>query len=620
MIALAQHQRPGFWLRMLAAGILLSSLVSAGLGQTQSGQRDAGLVESLHGTVLNRATHQPVAHALVRSNNHLYATRTNDRGQFEFKFPARGPEPAESHPQVVFDSADSNFARSVESGANAADPNLTRWIDFGPNAVQWSFTGRPDTHPYAYVASKPGFLWNDGDPSNGFVRPDQTELNLYLDPEALITGHVTIPGMEGDLQVGLELYHRDVVEGQVRWLQVGFAMTWADGEFRFAELKAGDYKLVARENLDRDPLTSTPGGQLFGYPPVYYPGAPDFSTAVPIHIAAGETFEANITPVRRAYHRVRIPVENPAAGQGMMVNLYPMGHPGPGYALGYDLANESITGTLPDGNYTVEANARGETGSTGILNFSVRGAAVEGPRLTLVPNASIPVRVREELKPGQSIFTEALPPVEASTGGMRARQVNLQVILTPVGEFEGEAAVSRPSEGSGEDVLVIPNIRPGRYRVAVSSAVGYAASVVSGSTDLLHQPLTIGLGGAGSPLEITLRDDGGEVDGTVEDPGADRRPEHNGRFQNPRYIYFLPTSGSSGQFRQAMSGNDGSFASPQLPPGTYRVLAFDRPQPELAVAREEDLQKLDFRSRLLDLEPGEQKNLRLTTIREGDFP
>src|ERR1700688_1106316 len=43
--------------------------------------------DSVHGTVINNKTHEPIARALVYSPDNRYATMTDDRGHFEFKFP-----------------------------------------------------------------------------------------------------------------------------------------------------------------------------------------------------------------------------------------------------------------------------------------------------------------------------------------------------------------------------------------------------------------------------------------------------------------------------------------------------------------------------------------------------
>src|SRR6266702_7803844 len=43
--------------------------------------------ESVHGTVINSRTHEPIARALVYTPDNRYATMTDERGHFDFKFP-----------------------------------------------------------------------------------------------------------------------------------------------------------------------------------------------------------------------------------------------------------------------------------------------------------------------------------------------------------------------------------------------------------------------------------------------------------------------------------------------------------------------------------------------------
>ena len=95
----------------------------------------------------------------------------------------------------------------------------------------------------------------------------------------------------------------------------GSAEVKSDGEFRFADLEAGNYKLFSAELNDRDPVTSDPReGQCLGYPPDYYPGATDFAGGAVIHLAAGETFQATLTPEKRRYYPVHIGGEQRRAG------------------------------------------------------------------------------------------------------------------------------------------------------------------------------------------------------------------------------------------------------------------------------------------------------------------
>ena len=384
-------------------------------------------------------------------------------------------------------------------------------------------------------------------------------------------------------------------------------MTWSDGEFRFSELRAGTYKLVSHEQIDRDPFTFNPGGPFFGYVPVFYPSAPDFSAARPIQLAAGATFQANVTPVRREYYSVKIPVGNEPAGQPISIHVYPLAHPGPGYSLGYNFTEELIEGMLPEGNYTLEADARGQPGSTGILNFSVAGAPYEGTPLSLIPNTSLTVKVTEEFKSAQGAANQgASKSADGSSNTVAPRNLNVQVTLAPMDEFgSGERGASQQHEGDPENTLVIPNVRPGRYRVRAETGAGFVASILCRGTDLMHEALVVGLGGVSSPIEVTLRDDGAEVDGKAEGATQD-------------YVYFLPVGESSGQYRATTSNPDESFTVAQLPPGSYLVLAFDSAQADLAYTNQEVLKNFESQGQIIHVTAGQKEHLRLKVITRGD--
>src|SRR5205823_3908808 len=169
------------------------------------------------------------------------------------------------------------------------------------------------------------------------------------------------------------------------------------------------------------------------------------------------------------------------------IQVWPQGHAGPGYSLGYNVGDELIEGLLPDGAYTLQVTAQGPNAMTGMLNFTVSGAAFSGPGITLLPNSSITVSVKEEFQ-----RTETVTPGTMTFGGLR------------------------PSTGPEDDSLVIENVKPGSYRVRVNTSIGFVSSITSGGTDLQRQPLVVDLRGSTPPIEITVRDDGAQVEGTIE--------------------------------------------------------------------------------------------------------
>lgn len=554
-----------------------SSFAQPQIIQSQDSQSDAPA--SVRGTVLNRFTHEPISRALVSSPDNRYATLTDYRGRFEFKFPPLIPP--------------SKDEQSATPDASVFRARQQRMIQ--------------NARPNFFNARKPGFLQNNSNPAA--VSRDQSDLVIYLDPESLIVGNVDLPGSEGDMRIPVTLYRRDVIEGRESWQQAKTFTTWANGDFRFSELEAGTYRVGTGELLDRNPTFYPVGSQLFGFCPVFYPGVADFASAVPIQLAAGATVQVSLAPVRRAYYSVKIPVMNAGDARAMTLSVYPLGHPGPGFSLSYNNTEQLIQGSLPDGSYTLQAATEGPSGSTGSLNFTVQGAPHErASSINLVPNASVPVNLREEFKSGESVFGELLPPDPDAPNQPQRRQINVQIVLQSVEEFGPRPTfVSEPAQGTQESPLIISNVRPGRYHVEVQTGLGYASHILYGGTSLLHEPLVVGVGGASQPIEITLRDDGAEVDGTVETATESQ-------------VEFLPLDDGSGQFRQIETGPDGSFALPQVPPGTYRVLSFDRPHTSLLYTDPETMRKLASLGEVIHLDPGQNQHLKLKPISGGDLP
>jgi hypothetical protein len=586
---------PGRWFHSidrLALPLFVFCIVACGFSRAQeiqgTGQVPGGL-SSIHGTVLNKVTGEPVGGALVYSSDERYATLTDDHGKFHFEIPPREPMPKDINEMTEEDR------------------------------MAWVERNMP---PMVFRARKPGYLEGGAFMQPGAVSATNPEITINLDPESLIVGRVTMPDTSGEQRIHLELFRRETEGGRQKWAFAGRFTTWSNGEFRFFDLPAGTYKLMTQDQIDRDPLANIPGGQQYGFPPVYFPAAHDFSTATTIQLKEGETFQADLKVIRSPYYRVRIPVLNAGAGRGMMIYVYPLGSPSPGYSLGYNPGDQSVRGMLPDGDYTLEVENTSKPSSSGVLNFSVNGTAVEGPRVVLVPNASLNVSLREELESGQSIISDGDAEGDSNEEkGSALRRVNLQVTLWPMEEFGVNRAVaSVEGDGSDEHALSLPDVPPGRYLVMAEIAGGYAAEITEGETDLLRQPLTIGIGGSYPPIEITVRDDGAEVEGTIEDSaGQNSSPVQNGNWR-PHKVYFLPVEDDGGQFREADVQPDGSFEEDQLPPGTYLVVAFDSEQGNLRNADAEILDKLRSRGQVIELSAGETRRVNLKVIHEGDLP
>jgi len=530
-------------------------------------QQEPSKIQTIRGQVLNRVTHEPVPRALVYSPDNRFATLTDGEGRFEFTVPdSQQTEPSQNIP-------DSLFAR------------------------------------------KPGFLDDRLRPHfAGHVTPGK-KVALWLTPEALIVGRVLFPAGEISEPLIVQIYRRIIREGRAHWQSANVVRTNSRGEFRFAKLDAGSYKLFTHESLDRDPLTYDPRGQLYGYPPSFFPNAADLGSAGVIQLSAGQTVQADISPARRPYRRVKITVLNVPPGQGVEVQVSANDDTEPSYELGYSSNEHTIQGLLPDGNYVVEASSSGLNSATGILTLAVRGGPAEDARLALVPNGGVLVNVKEDFTLNDQASSRPFRTVPGSIGADGSKR-HLGVSLESIEGF-GRSFALRASTGNDKHDLSFEGVLPGRYWVRVDPFRGYVSSVRSGEIDLQEQPLVVGMGGSTSPVEITLRDDGAEIDGMIENLPASG-PGPSGPNPPAAFVYCLPLADSKGHYREIFVSPDGTFNSQQIPPGAYRLLAFDRSQGEIEYRDSEAMRAFDGKGQVVNLVAGQKERVRLSLISSGE--
>ena len=129
----------------------------------------------------------------------------------------------------------------------------------------------------------------------------------------------------------------------------------------------------------------------------------------------------------------------------------------------------------------------------------------------------------------------------------------------------------------------------------------------------MHRPLTVGAAGGSSPIEVTLRNDGAEVSGSVQIPETGNAQKfHQGLSRPPMvFIYFVPLGENAGQLRQSQPTENGEFDVTQIAPGTYYILAFDHLNTELGTANSELLRKYESKSMVVELAP--KQTLRLSS-------
>src|ERR1700724_3459478 len=78
------------------------------------------------------------------------------------------------------------------------------------------------------------------------------------------------------------------------------------------------------------------------------------------------------------------------------------------------------------------------------------------------------------------------------------------------------------------------------------------------------------------------------------------------------YVYCIPLPDSPGRFTASSVVPEGTFQFQQLPPGTYRILAFDRQQGELEYQNAEAMSVYEGKGPVIRLVPGQTEQVRET--------
>jgi hypothetical protein len=542
---------------------------------------------TLHGTVVNKVTHQPVPRALVQVAEK--AVLTDGDGHFEIV--------AVSMPMVMFAVKKPGFL----------DPNSQPQL------------------------SEP---WQRG----MVVAPDQPDLTLAITPEAVIAGRIAMPDAEPGEGFYVALYRRTLQDGRPTWVQAGGTTSNSRGAFRFADLAPGTYYLATQAKLDTDAANIiVTGGSGHGFPPVYSGTGTEFSSSSEFTLAAGQHFDAELDAARESFHQVTITVTNSPPGTAIQPSLMDKSTQQSGYPIMYDQQKRLIRAVVPNGSYTLRASAivNGQPEQLGQLSFVVDEKPQTALSLTLSPMATIPVVVRQDFVEtpveanGQAVASSELqtpPPVgfdaqsqpptseETSPPDQRViRQPPVSMYLSAV-DLSGTQGNLQPVRGANDDSWSMTGIIPGRYWVQAQGIRGYIASMTAAGVDLMRDPLVVGPGGTTPPIEVTLRNDGATLKVTL---AASDNPSP-ATFATA-FVYIIPDFDFVGPISQlAVTNNPGAGLSASigfstsgpvpnsdstvsgLVPGSYHVYTFATPH-DLEYRNPEAMQAYSAQSQAVTL-------------------
>jgi len=338
----------------------------------------------------------------------------------------------------------------------------------------------------------------------------------------------------------------------------GYDSTVTDdlGQYRFRGLKPGKYYIAARLDPDHQIRVdhSKTKAAAEGPVPTVYPGSSDPSLAAPIELAMGARVNGiDITIARARTFTVsgRVVTAAGSGATGAFIGVR-------GRVRGFDFDSALTTTTrnangdfeirgVQAGHYNLSATRGGA--EVTVVPLDVTGN-VEGVRVVLGQGAQVRAGIRME-------------------GGDAVRPQFWQIVITRDGRNGGY------SLEPNDLVAAQNNVSPGHYEVRVERLAEntYVKSIRSGDNDVLNDGLTISQG-ANVRFEITLAVDAGKVEGTVT--GKDDQPGVGAT------VVLVPETRfrtRSDLFQSVTTDQYGRFEFNMVPPGEYKVFAWDDVEP-----------------------------------------
>jgi hypothetical protein len=557
--------------RALQTALLLCCFAWLDHAHAQSSSGD--VVYHLHGSVVDGTTGKPLARALVQSSDRRIAVMTDSEGNF---------------------AVDLSVPPRVAGASTAAGPRL---LNLGGNQ-------------FVLTAQKPGYM-----PAQQLsLLPlddtlSSTDVKLKLMPMATITGRVSASGTDDPFNVRVTLLlHQGDGEGRRIWMQMNSQNTNSRGEFRFTNLRPGEYTLMTGEWRGDGPLPPRPNTITQQYPPVFYGDAQSLAGAVKLHLHYGDTAQAELHLHLATYYPVTVPIANRQQNSSVNVRLVDTESFG-GFGLGYNFRDGVVEGSLPNGHYNLLLNSFGQQQASALVSINVDGAPVRTAAITLVPAGTIPVRIHTQFSRQQTEQPNQAydGPLERLNGSRTGQAPPLVQLLLQ--SEDGIGYATTPVRHGSSDDLVLQNVTPGTYFVRAQVFRGYAASVTSGGVDLLQQPLIVSAAGTAEPIDVTLRDDSARLTGSVTSGS-------NSPLQ-PTFILLLPTD-TTAQYVQGFAGPDGKFTIPSLVPGNYRVFAIRNMREQIPYRDPESMREYDGKGSTFTAAPGQQIQMDVPLLDAAD--
>lgn len=443
------------------------------------------------------------------------------------------------------------------------------------------------------------------------------DLEIRLQAAAVVRGRVT--DEDGDPMAGAEVsaMRQTFAAGHRHWEQVGSERTNDLGEYRIANLPAGNVYISVNPPPDFKSLIDSGGatgdargsrgtdkGTETSYQTAYYPGTSDRSQAAPIQLHAGDEFPANFSLTPSPSLTISGQVVNlpPRTSATIMLQSRDSRLVTSGTEMHKD--GSFVIRDVSPGSYNVVASVDGAAvPMMARQSLEVSSSNVDGLRLSPQPGTTVHGHLRVESN-GKHFDADqvylALEPANGDDDELAASGARFSNIahLAPNGEF------------------VWRDVPPGNYYVQMlgngsgANEDWFVKSVLAGGREVNDSSFNVS--GGTVVLDVVASANGAVIEGVVTDSSS--RPVANA------VVVAVPETrvrGRIDQYRQTVTDQLGHFRLRGVRAGSYTLFAWESVEGQ-EYYNPDFLKSYDGQGTTLNTTEGEHKAVQLKVIPAGD--
>ncbi len=423
------------------------------------------------------------------------------------------------------------------------------------------------------------------------------DINVRLVPGAAINGRIVDEDNDPVAGAQVRTLRWGFLQGKRQLLPGGFATTDDRGQYRIFGITPGRYYVSATYQGPNSMMFMGSDGSSKdseeAYAPTYYPGVFDASQATAVDLKGGDDISGIVFRLARV-HAVRVSgTVRDTDGQPartVMLQLYPRAtglmSTMPNMRSTDDKGNFSVAGVMPGSYVIIVRGMMDQQQLFGRADIDVGTNALDNVVIQVSPGVELEAEVHLD------------GPVDLTKGTARLF-LSPEEMMLPI----GGNSVQVKEAGT----VTFSKVYDGNYFVRGGPFPddAYLSKAVFDEKDVTTEAIKIRGGGK---LEVTISASGAHVEGSVFD--KDHQP-----YTGAQVVLVPEESKRSRQelFRTGTTDQYGHFVLRGIPPGTYKLFAWEAIDPG-AYMDPEFLKSYEDQGKTVQLGPGERSSSELKVI------